>query len=74
MRKRLVEWRDSLVAACEGCDGGFSRFPSLHTESQAGQSAIDTDPGDTIKAGPCLSHALLERFNLKVTLTPYQHL
>ena len=72
MRKRLVEWRDSLVAVCVKGVTGVSPFFAYR--EREGQSAIDTDPGDTIKTqGYCLSHALLERhsgrFNLKVTPT-----
>ena len=38
---------------CEGCDGGFSRGERGEALciQREGQSAIDTDSGDTIKIG-----------------------
>ena len=47
MRKRLVEWRDSPVAVCVKGVTGVSPFFAYR--EREGQSAIDTDPGDTIK-------------------------
>lgn len=74
--KPLIEWRDSQLHLCVKGVTGVSPGRGERREAlciqREGQSAIDTDPGDTIKTDTHFDLKTVtqcDRVNVKVTFT-----